>query len=50
MYHDLKEHYWWIVMKRDVASHVSKCLHCQHVKTEHQRPAGLLQPLPIPEW
>ena len=23
---------------------------CQRVKAEHQRPAGLLQPLKIPEW
>ena len=37
-------------MKRDVASFVSKCLTCQHVKVEHQRPAGLLQPLPVAEW
>ncbi|CAL5400001.1 unnamed protein product [Camellia sinensis] len=50
MYHDLKEHYWWTGMKKDIANHVSKCLHCQQVKAEHQRPAGLLQPLPIPEW
>lgn len=50
MYHDLKEHYWWTRTKRDIASHVSKCLHCQRVKAEHQRPAGLLQSLPIPEW
>ena len=27
-----------------------KCLGCQQVKEEHQRPLGLLQPLPIPEW
>ena len=37
-------------MKRDVVDYVSKCLTCQQVKAEHQRPAGLLQPLRIPEW
>jgi hypothetical protein len=26
------------------------CDTCQRVKTEHQRPAELLQPLKIPEW
>ncbi|XP_055960623.1 uncharacterized protein LOC126668412 [Mercurialis annua] len=33
-----------------VAEYVSKCLTCQQVKLEHQRPFGYLQPLPIPEW
>ncbi|MGH2217489.1 integrase zinc binding domain-containing protein, partial [Enterococcus faecalis] len=37
-------------MKRDVAVFVSKCLTCQQVKAEHQRPASLLQLLPIAEW
>ena len=37
-------------MKRDVAEHVAKCLICQQVKIEHQRPSGELQPLSIPEW
>ena len=37
-------------MKRDVVDYVSRCLTCQQVKAEHQRPAGLLQPLRIPEW
>ena len=37
-------------MKRDVAAHVAICDVCQRVKAEHQRPAGLLQPLKVPEW
>ena len=31
-------------------SFVSKCLTCQQVKVEHQRPTGLLQLLPVAEW
>ena len=50
MYQDLKAHYWWKGMKKDVAEYVSKCLTCQQVKAEHRHPAGLLQSLPIPEW
>ena len=37
-------------MKKDVADFVIKCLTCQQVKVEHQRPAGTLQSLDIPEW
>ena len=37
-------------MKMDVARYISKCAVCQQVKIEHQRPGGLLQSLPIPEW
>ncbi|WVZ71235.1 hypothetical protein U9M48_019847 [Paspalum notatum var. saurae] len=50
MYHDLKERFWWHGMKRAVAEYVVVCDTCQRVKAEHQRPAGLLQPLKIPEW
>ncbi|XP_070025018.1 uncharacterized protein [Nicotiana sylvestris] len=50
MYHDLKEVYWWNNMKRDVADFVAKCLNCQQVKAEHQRPGGLLQSIEIPMW
>ena len=50
MYHTLKEHYWWKGMKRDIAEFVSRCLTCQQVKAEHQKPAGLLQSLSIPQW
>jgi hypothetical protein len=50
MYKELKTRYWWYGMKRDVAEYVTLCDTCQRVKAEHQRPAGLLQPLKIPEW
>jgi hypothetical protein len=50
MYKDLKTRYWWYCMKRDIAEYVSLCDTCQRVKTEHHRPAGLLQPLKILEW
>jgi transposase InsO family protein len=50
MYHDLKATYWWYGMKRDVAEYVALFDTCQRVKAKHQRPAGLLQPLQVPEW
>jgi hypothetical protein len=50
MYQDLKIHFWWHGMKRDVTEYVALCDTCQRVKAKHQRPAGLLQPLKIAEW
>ena len=50
MYKDLKRNFWWEGMKREVVEYVAKCLTCQQVKAEHQRPSGLLQPLSIPKW
>ena len=50
MYQDLKPYYWWTGMKKDIANYVACCLTCQRVKTKHQRPRDLLQPLPILEW
>ena len=50
MYKDLCRQFWWNGMKRDVAEYVSKCLTCQQVKAEHQRPASMLKLLPIPMW
>ena len=50
MYRTLKEHYWWNGMKKEIASFVSRCLTCQQVKVEHQKPAGKIQLLPIPVW
>ncbi|MBQ0070665.1 MAG: DDE-type integrase/transposase/recombinase, partial [Spirochaetales bacterium] len=50
MYMDLKSTYWWTRMKRDIARYVSECDVCRRVKAVHQSPAGLLQPLKVPEW
>jgi len=50
MYHDLKKLFWWSGLKRDVAQFVYSCLICQKSKVEHQKPAGLLTPLDVPEW
>jgi hypothetical protein len=50
MYHDLKKLFWWYGLKRDVAQFVYSCLVCQKSKIEHQKPAGLLTPLDVPEW
>jgi hypothetical protein len=50
MYMDLKELFWWNNKKREIAKFVSECHTCQRVKAEHQIPAGLMQPLNIPEW
>ena len=37
-------------MKRHVGDFVQRCLACQQVKAEHQKLAGLLQPLEVAEW
>ncbi|GKB59683.1 putative reverse transcriptase domain-containing protein [Tanacetum coccineum] len=46
----LKKLYWWPNMKADIATYVSKCLTCAKVKSEHQKPSGLLQQPEIIEW
>ena len=47
---DLRQLYYWMGMKRDIADFVARCLECQRVKAEHQHPAGRLQPNLIPSW
>jgi hypothetical protein len=44
----LSRYFWWPAMAHDVASYVSTCDSCQRHKASSQRPAGLLQPLPVP--
>jgi hypothetical protein len=48
IYHDLRQQFWWIRMKREAACYVSKCDTCRKVKTDYIKPGGLLQPLSIP--
>lgn len=47
---DLRQHYYWPGMKRDVTDFVARCLECQRVKAEHQHPTGLLQSHNVPGW
>nr|GFA87283.1 reverse transcriptase domain-containing protein [Tanacetum cinerariifolium] len=49
-YQDLKQLYWWSNMKAAIATYVSMCLTCVKVKSEHQKPSGLLQQLEIFVW
>jgi hypothetical protein len=37
-------------MKREIAEYMVVCDNCQRINAEHHRPAGLLQPLQIPQW
>jgi hypothetical protein len=46
----LRKEFYWPNMKGETVEYLAKCMECQQVKTEHQHPTGLLQPLPIPEW
>jgi hypothetical protein len=50
MYHDLKQHYWWIKMKIEIAGYVAKHDTCRRVKAIHMKTSGPLQSLPIPTW
>lgn len=49
MYKDLRDIYWWNIMKADVANNVAKCINFQKIKAEHQRPGGLAQNIEILE-
>jgi hypothetical protein len=45
----VKQRYFWPKMARDVLRYVKTCDSCQRNKPANRRPAGPLQPLPIPE-
>eukprot|EP00253_Pinus_taeda_P004243 PITA_04243 len=48
-YRAIRERFSWKGLKEDVLQHVRECDVCQRNKGEMSYPAGLLQPLPIPE-
>ena len=50
MYQDIRQRFWWPNMKQDIARYVAECDICRRIKAEHQKPAGTLQPISIPEW
>ena len=45
----LKRTYWWPELKKDVKKYVQGCFKCQQNKVQHQRKAGELHPLEIPQ-
>ena len=44
----VKQDFYWPGMKKDLRQYIKECDVCQQVKHENCKPAGLLQPLPIP--
>ena len=40
--------FWWPRMVQDIGAYVKNCPSCQVNKSSTQKPAGLLQPLPVP--
>ena len=48
MYQDLKTHFWWTKMKKDITAYVARS--CSRVKADHLKPTRPLQPLSILGW
>lgn len=45
----LSSQYWWPTLNKDVQSHVLSCSVCAQSKVPRHLPAGILEPLPIPQ-
>jgi len=47
-YAAIARNFYWPCMQREIFDYVKECPTCQQVKSSNRKPAGLLQPLPIP--
>ncbi len=45
----LSNRFWWSTLRTDTITFIQNCTVCNTSKSPHQLPAGLLQPLPIPQ-
>jgi len=45
----LKRTYWWPGLKEDMKKYIQGCFKCQQNKVQHQKKAGELHPLEIPQ-
>lgn len=43
------QRFWWPRMRKHIHQYVQTCPVCQRMKADRRKPAGLLQPLPVPE-
>ena len=48
-YYRIRQLISWPKMKETIAAFVKWCSVCQQAKVDHNKPAGLLQPLPVPQ-
>ena len=44
----ISKEFWWPGMRKDCTAYVESCHVCGRAKATHMKPAGLLQPLPVP--
>ncbi|KAL0147126.1 hypothetical protein M9458_057650 [Cirrhinus mrigala] len=47
--HLLSNRYWWPTMRLDTINFIKACTACNTAKVPRRLPAGLLQPLPVPQ-
>lgn len=45
----VRSNFWWVGLKSSVKRYLQECQTCQRFKADRLNPAGLLQPLPVPE-